>query len=448
MVVISPKNLDALSQFAKREDKNYPPVFVERTNMRGGNILVHIKDICDFVYDDYTKGKTFAAATRIIHGAPGCGKSTLLMHLGKQNAWKNCKWKDTNVHDPLVLYLSTADDFMNLNSFGHALQTCITRGQSHSRSTSKTTQTGGSLGFDPIAKGHHTVEHHTHYDDPVDALACDGSINWNRPLIIAIDEFQTMGGNWNGKKNEGSHPHVGVLRRLHTGSYKKPIMLVLGGLCDVPDQLLQLGITRLGSQSTHAIGAFKPQETAELIQAWGEKFGIPDGTWKDDIRQLAEDASHWPMHIHNSLCSLADEIVDKEGDINRLNMNAVRNNAAQRQHSYYSKRVSPELKKSKFLLATVMKTIGDESRKVEIHQIIDTIGEVISNPASGSSAWQLPENIGTAAKYVDHLIHQGLIQEQEDKFYQCPIPSLQKHILENHSPPNEPDLPVDDDFSL
>lgn len=265
MAVISPKNLDALSQFAKRGDKNYPPVFVERTDIQDNNILKDIKSICDIVYEDFTRGEIFAAPTRIIHGAPGCGKSSLLMHVGKQSAWKN--YENANTPDPLVLYLPGADSFMDLNSFGHMLRERLTHGQSHSLSTSQSTRTKVSGAIPTVIKGSCEVEHRTDYDDPVEAIVWDGLVNWNRPLIVAIDEFQTMDGYFDKKRNHASHPHVRVLRKLHYGSYKRPIMLALGGLCDVPDRLFHLGITRPDSDGIHAIGAFSPQETAELIES-------------------------------------------------------------------------------------------------------------------------------------------------------------------------------------
>lgn len=155
---------------------------------------------------------------------------------------------------------------------------------------------------------------------------------------------------------------------------------------------------------------------------------------------MAENGSHWPMHVHNGLRCLASEIVAKEGHMNRLNVNAVKANAAQRQNAYYNQRISTKLEDSEFLLSTVMAPIpshGDEGKNIRRSDILNIINHTIHSSPSDDVHWQLPKGIADIYEYADHLIHQGLIQEQKEKFYECPIPSLKKHILENHSPPDD-----------
>ena len=219
-------------------------------------------------------------------------------------------------------------------------------------------------------------------------------------------------------------------------------MLVLGGLCTVPDILYKLGISRLGIDSTHQIGAFKrgsegDNETNELIEAWRENFEIPEGPWQQEILQMAEESSHWPMHIHNSLRALAKEIVDNKGEMSHLNLIQVRENAAQMRMSYFNARISPELEKSKNLLATAMKKIpayNDQESKIKIGDIVDKIWKTISNPPSKSPSWQLPDGIEDVHDYAKHLVQQGLIQTRKDRYYYCPIPTLKSYVLKHCCP--------------
>ena len=438
--MLPPETIEALKQFVLERDKSYPPTFVGRKD-----IIKTIRDTSELVYKKYKNDSFQPAATQLVHGAPGAGKSSLLLHLQKSVAWKD--FKDiygTSRPDPLVLYLAGPARFTDLNSFGHDLQTCLTDGHRDSLSTSKKTIIEGSAGIGSIGKVGRAIESHNEFYDPIEAITRDGSINWNRPLIIAIDEFQNIRGDWNKKENQGSHLHVEVLQKLHDGSYGKPIMLVLGGLCDVPDRLFQFGITRLPDENNHPIGAFNrgyegDDETTELIEAWREKFEIPEGPWQEEILQMAEEGSHWPMHIHNSLRALSKEIVDN-GEMSNLNLKRVRENAAQRRISYYRKRINPQLRASKYLLASVMKKIpayGEQGSNLEFPDIVERIRKTISNSHSESPSWEIPTGIKNAEEYVALLIHQGLIQMQEDHCYYCPIPSLKSYVLEHCSPSSD-----------
>ena len=441
--MLPPETIEALKNFISDQDKKYPPTFVGRKD-----IIKTIRDMSELVYMKYKNDSFQPAATQLVHGAPGAGKSSLLQHLQKAVAWKD--FKDiygTSRPDPLVLYLAGPARFTDLNSFGHELKTCLTDGHRRSLSTIKKTITEGSAGIGSYIKFGRAVESHNEFHDPIEAIIRDRSIKWNRPLIIAIDEFQNIRGDWNKKENQGSHLHVEVLHKLHDGSYGKPIMLVLGGLCNVPDRLFQFGITRLPDENNHPIGAFKrgleendDDETTELIEAWIEKFKIPEGPWQEEILQMAEEGSHWPMHIHNSLRALSKEIVDNEGNMSHLNLKRVRENAAQRRISYYRKRINPQLRESEYLLASVMKKIpayGEQVSKMKIFDIVESIEKTISHPPSKSPSWRLPYRIENAMKYAELLIHQGLIQMQEDHCYYCPIPSLKSYVLEHCSPTSD-----------
>ena len=437
--MLPPKTIEALKQFILDQDKSYPPTFVGRKD-----VITTIRNMSENVYKKYKNDSFQPAATQLVHGAPGAGKSSLLMHLQKAVAWKD--FKDiygTSQPDPLVLYLAGPARFTDLNSFGHELKTCLTDGHRRSLSTIKKTITEGSAGIGSYIKFGRAVESHNEFHDPIEAIIRDRSIIWNRPLIIAIDEFQNIRGDWNKKENQVSQLHVGILRNLHDGAYGKPIMLVLGGLCDVPDILFKCGITRFPNDNNHPIGAFKrdcesdDDETKELIEAWREKFEIPEGQWQEEIFQMAEEGSHWPMHIHNSLRALAKEIVDNNVEMNHWNLKRVRENAAEMRKSYYNLRISRELGESKYLLAKVMKKIpahGEQGSNIDIVDIVDRISETISKPPSKSSGWQIPDGLENAKGYAAHLVHQGLIQMKEDKFFYCPIPSLKSYVLEHCSP--------------
>ena len=155
---------------------------------------------------------------------------------------------------------------------------------------------------------------------------------------------------------------------------------------------------------------------------------------------MAEEGSHWPMHIHNSLCALSKEIVDNNGEMNRLNLKRMSENADERWESYFRMRTSLELGASEYLLATVMKEIssyGEQGLKMKNYNILDRIRGTSSNHPTNSPSWRIPKGIDDAEDYAAHLLHQGLIQMQEDHCYYCPIPSLKSYVLEHCSPSSD-----------
>ena len=200
IAMIPPKALEALKNFGLEQDKSYHPTFVGRKD-----VINTIRDMSELVYKKYKNDSFQPATTQLVHGAPGAGKSSLLMHLQKAVAWKD--FKDicsTSRPDPLVLYLAGPASFMDLNSFGHELKTCLTEGHRRSLSTFKKTIAEGSAGIGSLIKFGRAVESHNEFHDPIEAIIRDRSIKWNRPLIIAIDEFQNMRGHWNKEEESPS----------------------------------------------------------------------------------------------------------------------------------------------------------------------------------------------------------------------------------------------------
>ena len=422
--MLSKKTLAKLYQFVIEKDRTYPRTFVGRKD-----VVNAIRDKSELVYKEYQNQSSQFATTQFVLGPQGAGKSSLLLHLQKAAAWKDFKnISGTSRPDPLVFYLAGPYGFMDLRSFGRALRTFLKECQRDSLSTSSKTITEGSAEIGSFVNGSHADDSFGKYKDPIEIITRDSSINWNRPLIIAIDEFHNIDGYWNKKWNRGSELHVGILRKLHNGSYRKPILLVLGGLCTVPNKLLDCNIRRLPDENNHSIGSFKRSEMNELIEAWREKLEIQKGPWQEEILQMAEEYLHWPTHIHNSLLALGQEILDSKGEMSNLDMQRMRVNETRRRESYYRVRINPQLRESEHLLKEVMKkmpTQGEQGSNIKFYNIVDSIEEATSN----SPSWQLPKGIENARDYVELMIHQGLIQKQKDHCYYCPIPSLKSYIL-------------------
>ena len=420
-------DLEGLEVFIRRKDRSVPPHYAGRQA-----VLANIEGICSLLWREHMAGQTRSQGmTRVIYGAPGAGKSSTLKHLERK--WQDDEWCTVQSGPtPLMLYLGDPvlfargatlteqlDGLLRKHT-DSAFAGAVRRGRElAARLMTVQTPVGGVS----IGKARQDG-----LDDPVaKVLKQHPPARVGRPLVIAIDEFQTMSGDMHA-------PHASLLRLLHQASYDAPIMLVLAGLGDTVAVADRLGISRLAQDAAHSLGCFAPEESADLIAGWGSHFDLPDGTWQVFMRGLAAGCDHWPVHVQNTLLALAEEIVFREGAMERLDMAAVRRRSGGLQENYYASRMSPEMQKSKLLLAAVM---ADLRPGMDGGEIMDAIG---AHAGSGSGTrWRLPKGMDEE-DYFGHLVHRGALQADRFGNVSCPIPSFRRYMAEpgqpdDHAPP-------------
>jgi len=143
--------------------------------------------------------------------------------------------------------------------------------------------------------------------------------------------------------------------------------------------------------------------------------------------RLADD---WPRHLHCAQKALARVIIAKStthptftGELDALaesDWTRVTAQFAQYRMAYYRDRVSPEIKTYQSLIATVMKTLPTD---VSRSSVLDVLAGDSKKPDF------LYYSKATLA-FFDHLIHQGVLQEDADGIVSCPIPSFRTWLIE------------------
>ena len=416
--------LEELRKFIIQEDRSVPPHYAGRED-----VLANIEDICSMLWSEHGAGESRSRGmTRVIFGAPGAGKSSTLYHL--ERTWLDGKWCSSRTGPPpLMLYLGDPSTFADpamlterldglLSEHTGSVLTGVARKGRELRRRLLAFQT--PLGGVSIGEAGREGS-----DDPLArALKRHSPVGWSRPLVMAIDEFQTISGDVHSLHSEW-------LRSLHQVEYGAPILLLLAGLGDTVARASELGISRLAQGAAHSLGCFEPEESADLIAGWGRHFGLRDGSWQGVMRELAVECDHWPVHVQNALSALAEEIVVHEGDMSRLDLAAVRRRSGELQRYYYASRMSPAMRSSKLLLAAVM---TDLRPGMDSGEIQDSINEHVG---SGPGVrWQLPKSMDARA-YFNHLVHRGALQEDAFGTVSCPIPSFRRYMvaLGDYEPP-------------
>ena len=92
-----------------------------------------------------------------------------------------------------------------------------------------------------------------------------GARRWDYPLIVAIDEAQTLPA---GPDSPASY----FIRSIHNASAGLPLSLVLAGLGDTVDRSGEMGMTR--GLVLHPIGSLSAAETGELMRGFCGRFGL------------------------------------------------------------------------------------------------------------------------------------------------------------------------------
>jgi len=240
---------------------------------------------------------------------------------------------------------------------------------------------------------------------------------WETPLILAIDEFQNIGG-------EATSPHILALQSLHEATCGLPIMLVAAGLGSTIKQAKTLGLTR-GVKSI-GIGCLSDSESLDLVYGWCGHYGIKTEKNERELKRLAIDAEGWPRHLHHSLQALAKSLVqpNTDGRLDQVDWGNVSSTAAQLRKHYYRHQMSPQMQQSTALLAAIMKDSTTNSGN-------DALLESVERHTGSHQVarWRLPEDM-TPAGYLDHLMHQGALQANDDDTVSCPMPSFRSYLIE------------------
>ena len=243
----------------------------------------------------------------------------------------------------------------------------------------------------------------------------------DRPVVLMIDEIQNL-------TDRRGGPVTQILEDLHLGAHGAAIVPVLAGLANSEAVIEAAGISRLKTDSVLSPGVLDKAEVAKSVKLFMEAFRVacncdgragPGGedSWAERIFDWSDG---WPMHLHNTLASLAKELTVNEGHLDRVDETAVRREAARRRGEYYGKRATGPLAHCPGLRARVMDAIPDDDG-IENVLLVKIIAE--KNADGTEREDRLPEGMSPEGMF-DEMLRKGLIQSLTDNLQCCPIPSM------------------------
>ncbi len=249
---------------------------------------------------------------------------------------------------------------------------------------------------------------------------------WQAPLVLAIDEFQTIG-------RDDQAPVAKLLMSLHEANFNLPVMLVLGGLGNTVDMAREIGLTR--GLTTTGIGCLSDGEAKGLIHGWCRHYGMNPHGHARPIKTLVTSTDGWPRHLHFALQALAGTLVQPgvDGRLEHVDWEDVLASNMQLRQRYYRARMSPQMEESAYLVGAVMRELQEGHGQGDI---IDSI-ERHAGSRPGSR-WRLPEGM-TVKGLTSHLIQRGALHRNSDMgTVECPIPGFRTWLINQGRAQNGP----------
>ncbi|MXX91112.1 MAG: ATP-binding protein [Boseongicola sp. SB0677_bin_26] len=380
--------------------------------------------------------------TRILQGAPGAGKSSILHELRERAVQAARKPSGNGVPVPRILVLNSGSILGPEDILG-PLSGIVLPGRDIGREARERVRVAASrlfgLEVDGAAgsKPDPEMQKWSVFRQWVGTWSQGAGLP--APVVIAIDEAQRL-------KMDDLHPLSKLLQVVHDGETELPLALVLAGLGNTAARAQGMGLTR--GLTIHPIASLSREEgkdeVTELVRGFCKHFGLDPSGQESRLRELAMPCEGWPRHLHLMLQGFGRSALAASGNLDRLDWERVNQEAAESRLSYYLRQTSPEMSRSKHLVASVMRRVSgpdDPGRGIDVVDLLGAIEQSIED----SPGHRLPEGM-RAEDFLQHLTHQGALHESVDKSFRCPIPSFRTYLIEagGLDPDTYPTMPAED----
>ncbi len=393
-----------LENFSKETGRHLTPFFAGRKDM-----IQVAMDRRDQVFRKVEAGKPEPAegVTLLFQGAPGAGKTSLLSKI-RQNLGVPCitlEVKDLAAPDIMLKKIERALETAGIPDAPRRMMDAL--------GAISVSVLGGKISLDPSR-----------------LLEAVGMVTKGGTIAVFIDEIQNL--------DPGNGQAVDCLRTLHEGKHGLPILPVLAGLGNSPIILNKAGISRIEPLKGVPVGLLTPDEARESVGSFMKYFKVRGnvGSW---IESVASRSDLWPQHLHNGLRALAEGLVKTDADIDRIDGKRVE--ALQdgyRMESYNARLTSMEIQNAIYLVAELVDGIPEWGMmRISIRKTIIGRGRPLDDP-DGEGYWVSKDTDG----FLDHLVHEGILQDDGKGMYRCPIPSLRAFLSGNFrsEPPRLEDM--------
>ncbi len=352
-------------------------------------ILHDFKDLMGRAKDT-VEGRT----TMLIQGAPGAGKTALLDVLSKRA--KESGWSIAEIDPPALWDPEELSYYLGKG----------TRAQ--------ITSVSGQVGVDAVVKaeGKLDVAVQRHRPTTLKILAAG-----KRPLLLILDEAQTLGTTNTPPSQELAGVATNVLNSIHNGRLKRPVILLAAGLGMSKASFVGLGISRFKGGCFVELGGLGKDSERAVIRDWLIKEGGAKGDPTPWIDQIAQKTHGWPQHISAYGDAAAKQIQHDRGEMTAAGLDIVHRLGAERREAYYEQRTEEIDWEERRSLARLIQTVSIDhglGRREIVGFLSREYGEV------------------EAKDLFRRAVEKGILHSQKG-VYTIPIPSMQSWLISNYT---------------
>ncbi len=338
--------------------------------------------------------KPRGASTFLIQGAPGAGKTALLDVLSKRA--KRSGWEIAEIDPPALWDPEELSYYLGKG----------TRAQ--------ITSVSGQVGVDAVVKaeGKLDVAVQRHRPTTLKILAAG-----KRPLLLILDEAQTLGTTNTPPSQELAGVATNVLNSIHNGRLKRPVILLAAGLGMSKASFVGLGISRFKGGCFVELGGLGKDSERAVIRDWLIKEGGAKGDPTPWIDQIAQKTHGWPQHISAYGDAAAKQIQHDRGEMTAAGLDIVHRLGAERREAYYEQRTEEIDWEERRSLARLIQTVSIDhglGRREIVGFLSREYGEV------------------EAKDLFRRAVEKGILHSQKG-VYTIPIPSMQSWLISNYT---------------
>ena len=214
--------------------------------------------------------QTKSGTTFLIQGAPGAGKTALLYECGKMAEKR--KWETVDVN-PRALW--NADELRHSLSLGNIPEV---------------KEAAAKIGAGPFVQA--DVKSELPRRTTLEILRSGAE-----PLLLRLDEAQMLATTVHPLPPDPLGIATGLLKAIHNGELKRPVILLVGGLGTTSDAFRGLGISRFSRRCLIELGALSKEAEHAVLRDWLTKDGGAKGDPTAWIDAIAQETHGWPQHI-------------------------------------------------------------------------------------------------------------------------------------------------------
>ena len=390
-------DLDGLRWFARTKDRELSPIFVGRTAE-----LDRFDEIARDVLADWREGRPVGGITTVVCGCPGMGKSALLERFVETR----CNQED-DPDSPLAVKLRHSillDEDRLENELYDAAR--------HTPWWEKMLEAAGE---DVAArfKLSNVLNAVRRIDRKSPARM--------RPVCVVVDEVQTL-----------KPQYEAGLTALHSGVFDLPILPLYAGLNDSIDALRSAGISRLARNAAVRLGLLSREECREAVEALFDIYQVVGAADERErwIKAISADSADFPQHLHAGMQE-AGVLVERSGNLDAEGLGEARRRAAAARKAYYDSRLSPTVEDRPETLLTLIR-LANGNEPPAMRSRARLVAAVLEHMRTQQETYGEPTR-DDAVRYMNAVIHDGILQLGEDRGYEVPIPSMKTWLLTNYA---------------